>query len=213
MNEDQVWLAVDAHRLALLELLQRLSDEQWRQPSLCAGWTVRDVAAHLAWQQQVWTPATVLGFLRARGRMDQAIQDIARRHAHRPVEQLIAQFRRTVGTRKPVPSMTCLETLIDTLVHGQDIGIPLGQRLDLAPEAAAVAATRIWTKDTLLPAVKSLKALRFTATDTDWSIGDGPEIRGPITAILLLFTGRPAATSELTGEGVTALAQKIHRGR
>lgn len=32
---------------ALQELLQDLSDEEWRAPTACAGWAVRDVAAHL----------------------------------------------------------------------------------------------------------------------------------------------------------------------
>ena len=193
MNEDEVWQAVDAHRRAVVAMLERLTDEQWEEPSLCDEWTVRDVAGHLAWQQNIWTPATVLGILRARGNMDRAIRDIACRHATRPVEQLIAQIRRIIGTHRAMPSLTHVEFLIDILVHSQDIALPLRYPLDLPPEHAAVAATRLWTKDTLLPGVKNLKTQRFVATDIDWSVGQGPEIRGPITAILLLFSGRAAA--------------------
>lgn len=32
---------------ALLDLLNSLSGEQWRRPTACAGWSVKDVAAHL----------------------------------------------------------------------------------------------------------------------------------------------------------------------
>jgi hypothetical protein len=46
---------------------------------------------------------------------------------------------------------------------------------------------------------------RLTATDTDWRRGQGPEVSGPIGAILLLVTGRTAALEQLTGEGADAL--------
>lgn len=34
-------------RAELVRILARLSDEQWEQPTVCEGWTVRDVALHL----------------------------------------------------------------------------------------------------------------------------------------------------------------------
>jgi uncharacterized protein (TIGR03083 family) len=193
VNEEEVWQAVDVHRRAVVAMLEELTDEQWREPSLCEKWTVRDVAGHLAWQQNIWTPATMLGILRARGNMDRAVCDIARRHAKRPADQLIAQIRRIIGTHRAMPGLTYVEFLIDILVHSQDIAIPLRYPLDLPKEPAASAAARLWMKDTLLPGVKSLKTQRFVATDIDWSVGQGPEVRGPITAILLLFSGRAVA--------------------
>jgi uncharacterized protein (TIGR03083 family) len=51
LGRDQIWQVIDEQRLSLAGLLEQLSDEEWRQPSLCAGWTVRDVAAHLTLQQ------------------------------------------------------------------------------------------------------------------------------------------------------------------
>ena len=46
---------------------------------------------------------------------------------------------------------------------------------------------------------------RLRATDVDWERGRGSEVAGPIGAILLLLTGRPAALTQLTGEGADAL--------
>ncbi|GAA4714694.1 maleylpyruvate isomerase family mycothiol-dependent enzyme [Phytohabitans rumicis] len=196
MDQDQVWTTIDDHRARLTDLLADLSEDEWRRPSLCDGWTIRDVAAHLAWQPTITMPAALpaamLGLIRARGSMHRAIHDEAVRYARRPTEQIIAEVRGTIGARRPVPGMTYLETLIDVLVHGQDIAVPLGRRLDMAPEAAAVAVARIWTKPSLFRSTKHLHAFRFTATDTAWSAGDGPEVRGPIGAILLRLTGRPA---------------------
>ncbi len=45
MND--VWTLVHAERRALIQDLTDLTNAQWEQASLCAGWTVRDVAAHL----------------------------------------------------------------------------------------------------------------------------------------------------------------------
>lgn len=43
---DPKQLAADERR-DLADFLETLTPEQWQQPSLCAGWTVRDVVAHV----------------------------------------------------------------------------------------------------------------------------------------------------------------------
>jgi hypothetical protein len=46
----------------------------------------------------------------------------------------------------------------------------------------------------------------LTATDTDWSVGAGPEISGSALSLLLLLTGRISAVrSDLAGSGVESL--------
>ncbi|MHA6785929.1 maleylpyruvate isomerase family mycothiol-dependent enzyme [Pseudonocardia saturnea] len=47
MGEDVVWRVIDAERSRLVDLLEDLGDADWRTRSLCTGWTVREVAAHL----------------------------------------------------------------------------------------------------------------------------------------------------------------------
>jgi uncharacterized protein (TIGR03083 family) len=44
---DPSWQVVVSQRLAIADLLAALSEADWEQPSLCAGWRVRDVAAHV----------------------------------------------------------------------------------------------------------------------------------------------------------------------
>src|ERR1700745_286278 len=39
--------AIGADRAALLSICGDLTDEQWRAPSGCAGWTVQDLVTHL----------------------------------------------------------------------------------------------------------------------------------------------------------------------
>ena len=51
MDRDEVWRAIDAERISLADLLDSLGEREWETPSLCAGWRVRDVAAHLTLAQ------------------------------------------------------------------------------------------------------------------------------------------------------------------
>ena len=43
-----VWTTIAAERGALAEDLANLTPAQWDTPSLCGGWTVRDIVAHLS---------------------------------------------------------------------------------------------------------------------------------------------------------------------
>src|SRR4051794_41658976 len=47
LDRDAVWASIDDERSSLADLLDDLGEEEWVHPSLCDGWRVRDVAAHL----------------------------------------------------------------------------------------------------------------------------------------------------------------------
>lgn len=66
LDRDQAWHVIDAQRLGLAGLLDGLSEHEWQQPSLCGGWTVRDVATHLT-LQQLGARAAIVMMLRYRG--------------------------------------------------------------------------------------------------------------------------------------------------
>jgi uncharacterized protein (TIGR03083 family) len=209
MNDDEIWAAIDAHRLRTAELLETLSDVEWRHQSLCEGWTVEDVAAHLT-MQQLGLRDVLLGAIRHPGGMNRMIRQAAKRRARLPRRHIIAEIRGMVGSRRHNIGVTCQETLIDILVHSHDIAIPLGRRIDVDANAAAVAATRVWSyegnsKAKVFKGIP-LEGFRLSATDVAWSVGDGREIDGSIVAILLLLTGRLAARPMLSGDGVAALA-------
>lgn len=211
-TDDQLWAAIDAQRLRTAQLLEGLTAEQWRRPSLCEGWTVRDVAAHLT-LQQVGPVTGLLMFLKHPGGVNRIIHESARDRAALPTEELVARLRASVGSRRHNLGLTGRETLIDVLVHGQDIAIPLGLELEMPPQAAAEAATRVWasrgTGRAKVFREIALSGFRLVAEDVDWAVGEGLEIRGPISALLLLLTGRPAALPRLTGPGSAALRRHL----
>ena len=160
---------------------------------------------HITWPMMA---RAMLDMVRPGG-MNCAIQVMACRHAKNPTDQIIAEIRDRVGVRRPLPSVTYRDTAVDYLVHAQDIAIPLGRRLDMPADAAVVAADRVWTSDRMFHARKKLAGYRLVATDTTWSAGQGQEVTGSISALLLLLTGRPAALARLSGADAAALAERL----
>jgi uncharacterized protein (TIGR03083 family) len=210
MERSEVWAAIDDQRRALVDLLKDLSKEEWRQSSLCEGWTVRQVAAHLALQNTTWPmmPRAVLDLVR-HGGMNGAIHAMACRHAELPIEVIIGEIRDRIGVWRPVPTVTFRETAIDYLVHCQDIAVPLGRTLPMPPGLAVIAADRVWASPRMFHARKKLAGYRLVADDAPWAAGQGLEICGPIGALLLLLTGRPAALPQLSGPGATGLRELL----
>ncbi|MFI5890125.1 maleylpyruvate isomerase family mycothiol-dependent enzyme [Actinoplanes sp. NPDC051513] len=202
MDGEQSWRAIAGMRLALAGLLDRLGEADWEKPSLCAGWRVRDVAAHVALTPQAPGVRVLLAdAVRARGSFHRLNHDLAVRHAaDRSPAQLVDELRRHASSRR-LPAVTNYRNVVlDVLVHSQDIAIPLGRDLPVVPDAAVAAATRAWTMGWPFWAKRRLRGLHLIATDADWSAGHGDQVHGPIAALVLLLTGRTeAAASRLTG--------------
>ncbi len=208
MNHGDVWRTIDGERLSLANLFGSLSADEWETESLCTGWRVRDVAAHLT-LAHMGMLAGVLAMLRARGNLNRMIRDTAVRQARLPTGQYAVLLRGMIGSRRTAPGITELEPLIDVLVHGQDIAIPLGRTRPVPPAAAATAATRVWSMGRPFHAERKLSGFRLVATDHPWSAGRGRQVEGPVAAILLLLTGRRAALPQLSGPGAAELQARM----
>ena len=220
IETDALWAGIDDQRARTAALLEGLTPEQWEYPSLCEGWTVRHVAAHLTMQQQ--RVRDVVRFISRHPRilrsmpLNTFIHDAGVLQAQAlSSEQIVAAIRNGMDSRRHNPGLTALETLTDILVHSQDIAIPLHLDLPMRPTLSALAATRRWdTRNTWLATVNRqlpLNTYQLRATDTDWSRGQGPDITGPIGAILLLLTGRTTALDQLSGHGADVLRVTVTR--
>ena len=201
-----VWPLVHAERSALIEDLERLDDRSWEMPSLCDGWTVHDVVAHLVNTART----TRLGFLvaLARARFDfdrQNTRGVERERRASPRETL-EQLRR-VASRTSGPPAPLDTRLVEEVVHGEDIRRPLGLTRAYSQEAVVRALRlQVRTSASFGGARELVAGVRLTAVDADISIGDGPEISGPALSLLLAVSGRRVALDELDGPGVGALA-------
>jgi hypothetical protein len=122
MDRDDVWKAIDDQRRRLAGMLEDLSEQEWQHPSLCRGWMVRQVAAHVALQDIRWSmmPRAVLDMVRPGG-MNEAIHAMACRHAENPTGQIIADIRDRIGVWRPLPSLTYRDTAVDC--HWADLDL------------------------------------------------------------------------------------------
>lgn len=205
---------VAAERRDLCDFLDTLDPDEWRTPSLCPGWTVHDVLAHLTLSHRQTFLATLAHGVLARGDFDRA--ELLWAHeisAEQSPAELIAVLRSTAAVDHRVPLSGPLDPLTDVLVHWQDIARPLGRRREMRPDRVVPALEHVWTNGFYGRPERLFAGLHLVATDTDWSAGSGcREVRGPIGDLLLLATGRPAALDNLSGPGLDDAAALV-RGR
>lgn len=207
MDKATIWQHIHEERRSLAATLAGLDDEQWEQPSLCEGWTVKEVAAHviahpqIGWAQMPGMVARNLGH----GYNAMIFREVKRLGERSTRESILADFETYDSSTRKVPTTTPVEPLIDALVHHQDILRPLGLRHEMAPEAAAVAADRSRTLAFLSGSRAVVKGTRMVATDIDWSRGRGPTLTGPVQELLMVCMGRGRVAEGLSGEGTELL--------
>jgi uncharacterized protein (TIGR03083 family) len=85
---------VAAERERLLSVLDGADDDQWRRPSLCTGWSVRDLVVHLLMPYELSMPRFLLLMLRARWDFDRAVDRWATTDPRSPAE-VVAALRAT----------------------------------------------------------------------------------------------------------------------
>ncbi|HET6625971.1 MAG TPA: maleylpyruvate isomerase family mycothiol-dependent enzyme [Nocardioidaceae bacterium] len=193
MDSETIWRHIDAERSSLADLLESLPQAAWDQPSLCQGWSVRDVGAHLTFSharfRDVVRPAVRSGF-----RYNAMIRFAAVRSplTH---EQIVATLRSFVGSRRRAPFVTELEPLLDILVHSQDICVPLNIDHPMPVEAAIAAANRVLSLRGPMRLWEPPPGVRLVASDADWAHGDGVVHEAPIQSHLLTLTGRQPSSS------------------
>lgn len=212
MDTEESWAVIASQRRSLADLLEGLSDEQWESPSLCDGWRVRDVAAHLSMVALPPSPAAMLSeAVQARGNFHRLNHDMAVRAARRPVTDIAAALRQHADSRRLPVVTNYRNVLFDVLVHGQDIALALGMDRPMPTRAAVAGAERVWTMGWPFWAQRRLRGIRLVADDADWAAGSGVEARGPVSALLLVLTGRPAGVPALRGPGADEAASRLGR--
>ncbi|WP_326695964.1 maleylpyruvate isomerase family mycothiol-dependent enzyme [Streptomyces sp. NBC_01754] len=209
--DDAVWAEVESARLRLADLLDGLSREEWESPSLCGGWRVRDVVAHLTLPPTLTTAGWMKELLRSGGSFHRMVRDSAVRTAREPAAGLVARLREHAGSRllPPAPGAGADTTVMDVLTHSQDIAVPLGREIEIVPDAARAGLESLWRLRFPFNPRKALSGIRFVATDSAWDIGDGPVVTGPASALLLVLTNREAGLERVSGAGVPLLRARL----
>jgi uncharacterized protein (TIGR03083 family) len=202
-----VWPLVHAERAALAADLADLTGEQWATPSLCTGLTVREVLAHLIAGASLNPVRWLAGVIRCRFDFDKQVSmRLAEQLGATPAET-IDRFRSvlTSTTKPPVPRLAMLG---ETIVHAQDIRVPLGIRRDYPIGALTQLAEYYQGSDLPVLTKTRAKGLRLVATDGRFTTGSGPLVSGPTLALIMAMAGRGAYCDELQGDGAATLRER-----
>ncbi len=205
MDRDDIWRHVHEQRRALAGVLATLSVEEWAHPSLCGGWTVRDVAAHVISSAATTPREGLTGLVRARGSFNAMVLRDARLRGRAPVERILADYRRYDGSRRRPLGTSVLDPLCDVLVHTQDVVLPLQRSHAMPVDAALAAIGRVRRIAWLFGTRRLVGSVRMEATDADWAAGHGPLLRGTAQQLLLAAAGRGRHVSGLDGPGLDLL--------
>jgi uncharacterized protein (TIGR03083 family) len=203
-----IWPLVRAERERFADLLEQLTPEQWQQPSLCSGWTVRDVAAHCVSTAHT-TPGSFFAGLVGSGFQFHKLsaKRIEQYGAGGPAA-IVAATRESAGrtTGPPGPPQTPLSEIV---MHSADVATPLGLNHQHAPEALTATLDFYKRAQLLIGAKRRSEGLHLVASDVGWEHGTGPTVSGPAISLLQAMSGRRAGLPTLTGDGVPTLTARM----
>ncbi|WP_247826518.1 maleylpyruvate isomerase family mycothiol-dependent enzyme [Arthrobacter antioxidans] len=206
-----VWPAVHIERDILIRELESLTPEQWAQPSLCPGWDIHDVVAHLVDSAKT----TRLGFLRqliaARFDFDRHnANGITRERASTP-EATLAEFRRVRDATRTPPAAPATR-LVEAIVHGEDIRRPLGLPRSYPSGSIDVALRyQLRTGISMGGGKERAAGFRLRASDSGVGHGSGPEVEGTSLVLLMAISGRPVDTEDFRGEGAATFVRSLEQ--
>ena len=203
-----LWALIHPERQALLDDVGGLNDEQWHAPSLCARWTVQDTLAHLTSGAKMSQGRYIGAWVRAGFRFNAMNETgIVAQRGSTPADTLAAFRNQLTATTHPPGPLQAM--VAEAVIHGEDIRRPLGITHAYASEALIVVGNFVTGGIGFLGGRGRSAGLKLTASDADWTHGDGPEVSGPFASILLALTGRQAGIADLSGDGVAALTQRL----
>ena len=198
---EETFALVAAERRELADLLDALDEAQWDTPSLCAGWRLRDVVAHLLMEVTIGAPRLLLGMATHRFDFDRFAYRWAIAEAEAGTN-LAERLRAQADHRFTPPGAGPEAPLTHLITHGQDIRRPLSLVKPIPTAQANLTLDQLASDKARRLHRGRLHGLALTSTDTGWTAGRGLSVQGTAAALITTVAGRPAALDELEGDGV-----------
>lgn len=199
-TETVIRAAIAAERHELAEILAALPAPRWDEPTLCAGWRVREVTAHMTMPFRYSTGRFVLDIIKARGNFDRMADRCARRDAAiLSTEDLVDMLANNTNHPWKPPGSGFEAALSHDVIHGMDITVSLGldrmvpeDRLRIVLKGMSPRSVRYFGVD--------LAGIQLRADDLDWTMGSGTPLSGAAQDLLLVVCGRRLPSGRLHGE-------------
>ncbi len=200
-----IWQTVHSERQRLAADLSELGEEQWHIPSLCPGWDIHDVLAHLVDTARTSRLSFVRDLLTARMDFDRANENgIAREKRQDPQATIEALKEAAVLMRTPPANLAT--RLVEAIVHGEDIRRPLGIA-GCYPERAITQALayQLRTPVSFGGGRERAAGLRLIDRKTGAAWGQGDDVEADSIELLLAVSGRRVGRDILKGSGASSL--------
>lgn len=196
-----VWATVHQERLRLAEDLTGLAPAQWRTASLCPGWDIQDVLAHLLDIAETGRMRFLAGLAAARFNFDRANDRGVERRRQADPEATLDAFRRAVTLTRTPPANPATR-LVEAFVHGEDIRRPLGIAASYPAEAVAMAISyQLRTPVAFGGGRERAAGLRLVDAAGGRGWGQGRVVEADAVEILLAVSGRPARVTGFPAQG------------
>ena len=192
--------AVAADFLALADLLDGASDAQWDTASLCAGWRVREVIAHMTMAARYSEQEFMAELRGCDFDFTRLSAQIAGRDAGLPDGELVACLRSDVMQHWTPPGGGYHGALNHLVIHGLDVTVPLGVPRRSPDQTMRVVLDDLTEGGGHAHFGTGIDGRRLEATDLDWSYGSGPALRGAAEDLALAICGRRLPDGRLEGE-------------
>ena len=190
---------IAAERRDLAALLAGLSDDDWSAPTLCAGWRVPAVVAHMTMPFRYSMGRFARELVKSAGRFDRMADRVARRDAAAESrEALVASLRDNAEHPWRPPGGGLEGALSHDVIHGLDITVALGLGRRVPPERLEVVLGSVKPRQVKYFRT-DLTGISLRANDLDWSYGDGEPVIGAAQDLLLVLCNRRLPAGRLSG--------------
>jgi uncharacterized protein (TIGR03083 family) len=191
---------IAGERRELAALLAALPGADWDKPSLCAGWRVREVVAHMTMPFRYSTLRFATALARARLDFAKMADRCARRDAAAPPAELVAALRDNERYPWKPPGAGLEGALTHDVIHGLDITTALGTGRRVPQDRLRQVLATVTGSESRKHFGVDLTGIELRATDLDWSFGTGAPLAGEAQDLALVLCGRQLPAGHLSGE-------------
>jgi uncharacterized protein (TIGR03083 family) len=191
---------VASEYLALAEVLERASEADWDTPSLCQGWRVREVVAHMTMPVRYDNDAFMKELSARDFDFTRLSNDVAARDAELPTDELLSNLRSDLLLSWEPPGGGLRGALNHSVIHGLDIGVPLAIARPQPDKAVRVVLDDLTVGGVHVHFGTIIDGRTLEATDSDWSYGSGPVLRGTEADLALMICGRTLPSGRVEGD-------------
>ena len=192
--------SIAAERRELAVILGGLPPEAWDSPTLCAGWRVRDVVAHMTMPFRYRPARFALEMIRSRGNFNRMSDRCARRDGTGPPAELAAALRDSERNPWKPPGGGYEGALTHDVIHGLDITVALGLSRRIPEDRLRLVLASVTGPRSRRFFGTDLDGIALRAGDLDWSFGSGVPVSGQAQDLALVLCGRTLPPGHLHGE-------------